>query len=183
VNRRHAFPVIRAASLDHAKWVTTTHAERVQPRDMSADHAIVEEIRSSLRADGRIHNPAEVAVAERAGMVTLRGTVRSLHQRRTAVEIARSVPGVVDVQSQLRIDPRDHWDDGEIRGAALQALISNDGVPDDRVDVSVANGWLTLTGEVKRQSESDAAFAAVYGLDGLGGITNRITVITAGLDG
>ena len=150
---------------------------------MPEDHPIIEEIRSRLRDDPRVHNPAEVAVSERAGAVTLRGTVRSPHQRRTAMQIARSVAGVATVQDQLRIDPRDHWDDAEIRGAALQALVASDGVPEDRVDVGVSAAWLTLKGEVGHQSESDAAFAAVSSVSGIGGITNSIRVVTAGLDG
>jgi osmotically-inducible protein OsmY len=148
---------------------------------MSSPNVITEEIRSALERDPRIAHAAEVAVAEREGTVTLRGTVRSLHQRRTAVEIAKSVAGVQAVEDGLRIDPRDHALDNEVRGAALQAL-ADGGVP-ARVEVDVADGWVTLRGEVKHQHDSDAAFAAVSGITGVGGITNRITVITAGLDG
>ena len=115
--------------------------------------------------------------------MTLRGTVRSLHQRRTAVEIARSVRGVRAVEDELRVDPRDHWTDEELRGAALQALMSDDSVPADWLDAKVTADWVTLTGEVKHQSDSDAAFAAVSRLAGVGGITNEIKVITAGLGG
>jgi osmotically-inducible protein OsmY len=46
--------------------------------------------------------------------------------------------------------------------------------------VNVADRWLTLNGRVKHQSESDAAFEAVSDLPGVGGITNRIVVVTAG---
>jgi osmotically-inducible protein OsmY len=143
---------------------------------------VIEEIRAALDRDPRIAHAAEIAVGEREGMVTLRGTVSSPRQRRTAVEIARSVPGVRSVNDGLRIDPRDHSPDDEIRGAALQALLSDERVP-DRVDVSVANGWLTLKGEVKRQRESDAAFDAVSRVAGVGGITNRIVVVSPGVDG
>ena len=115
--------------------------------------------------------------------MTLRGTVRSLHQRRTAVEIAGSVRGVRAVEDELRADPRDHWRDEELRGAALQALMSDDSVPADRLDVKVTAGWVTLTGETKQQSDSDAALAAVSRLAGVGGITNEIKAITAGLGG
>ena len=84
---------------------------------------------------------------------------------------------------ELRVDLRDRWEDGELRGTALQALIADAGVPADRVEVVVSDGWLTLKGEVKDQSASDAAFAAVSELPGVGGITNEIRVITAGIDG
>ena len=148
---------------------------------MSNSNVIIEDIRAALEHDPRIAHAAEFAVAEREGRVTLRGTVRSAHQRRTAVAIAESARGVRSVGDGLRIDPRDHSRDNEIRGAALQALC-DDGVS-ARVDVAVANGWATLNGEVKQQRESDAAFAAVSGVAGIGGITNRIVVVSPGVGG
>jgi osmotically-inducible protein OsmY len=150
---------------------------------MSNDNVITEEIRATLARDDRIPHPAEVAVSERHGTVILRGSVRSFHQRRAAVKIARSVQGVLTVEDELSVDPRDSWWDNEIRGAALQALMSNPDVPADRIDITVANGWLTLKGEVQHQSETDDAFEAVRRLPGVGGITNEIKVITAGIDG
>ena len=100
---------------------------------MSSRSTVTEEIRAALAADARIVHAADVAAAEREGTVTLRGTVRSLHQRRTAVEMA--------VEDGLRVDPRDRALDNELRGAALQAL-AHHGVP-ARVDVDVSNGWAT----------------------------------------
>jgi osmotically-inducible protein OsmY len=151
-------------------------------RHMANDPVIIESTRDALARDSRIAHAEEIAVAEREGRVTLRGTVRSFHQRRTAVEVARSVPGVRAVDDQLRLDPRDYSRDDEIRGTALQALMSDDGVP-DQVDVKVVSGWLTLKGQVKHQRESDAAFAAASGVPGVGGITNEITVVSPAADG
>ena len=150
---------------------------------MPHDQLITEEIRRALERDPHVHNPKEVAVSESAATVALPGTVRSVHQRRMALEAVRSVRGVHDVRNELRVDPRDHRPDDELRGIALQALIDVDAVPADRIEVSASAGWLTLKGAVKRQEESDAAFRAVAALPGVGGITNRIDVVTAGLDG
>jgi osmotically-inducible protein OsmY len=150
---------------------------------MPNHEVIINDIRARLESDPRIPHPGEVAVSEREGTVTLRGTVRSLHQRRSAVQIAKSTRRVRAVEDELRVDPRDHHEDEELRGAALRALMSNAGVPADRIEATVANGWLTLKGEVKHQSESDAAFEAVCRLHEVGGITNKITVVTTGVDG
>jgi osmotically-inducible protein OsmY len=147
---------------------------------MSDENLITNEIRARLERDDRVPHPAEVAVSQRHGAVILRGSVGTLHQRRAIVKIARAVPGVLAVEDELSVDLRDRWQDNEVRGAALQALMSNDAVPADRIDVTVSNGWLTLTGEAKHQHENDAAFAAVSALPGVGGITNEIKVITAG---
>lgn len=150
---------------------------------MSNDKVIVDEIRAGLDRDPGIPYPAEIAISAREGVVKLRGSVGGFRQRRVAVGVAKSVRGVRAVEDELRVDPRDHWQDNEIRGAALQALISNADAPADRLEVTVADGWLTLKGEVKHQYESDAAFEAVRHLSGVGGITNEIKVITAGIDG
>lgn len=123
---------------------------------MSDNSFISEEIRATLERDQRIPHPAEVAITEQRGPVLLRGSVGSPNQRRAAVRIARSVPGVVAVYDELWVDPRDRWQDNEIRGVALQALMASDDVPADRIDVIVANGWLTLKGEVEHQSENNA---------------------------
>ena len=46
-------------------------------------------------------------------------------------------------------------------------------MPADRIEATVANGWLTLKGEVKHQSQSDAVLDAVCRLPGIGGIMNK----------
>ena len=147
---------------------------------MRDEQVISEEIRARYAQDPRIPHPAEVAVSELNGTVTLRGSVGSFPQRHAAAKIAESVRGVRAVVNELSVDPRDHWDDDELKGAALQALMSRDDLAANQIDVSVGSGWVTLKGRVKRQSESDAAFDAVSELPGVGGIKNEIKVITAG---
>ena len=150
---------------------------------MPDDQTIIGDIRAALEGDSRVHHPREIAISSQAGWVQLRGTAGSPRQRGLAIEIAKSVAGVRHVADELRVDLRDRWEDRELRGAALQALIADASVPADRIEVAVSDGWLTLKGEVKHQAASDAAFAAVSGLPGAGGITNEIKVITAGIDG
>jgi osmotically-inducible protein OsmY len=150
---------------------------------MTSDEIIVEEVRARLERDDRIPHPAEVAVSARSGTVKLRGSVGSFAQRRAAIELAEAVPRVRGVEEELRVDLRDHWQDDEIRGVAIQALMTNPNVPEERIEVTVAEAWLTLKGEVKLQSESNAAFETVSHIPGVGGITNKIAVITAGIDG
>ena len=146
---------------------------------MTSDTTIIEQIRAAYDRDDRIPHPAEIAISEYGGTVTLRGSVGSLHQLHAAAEIAKSARGVRRIDNELSLDPRDRWADGEIRGTALQALMSSHDAA-DHIDVHVADGWLTLKGEVKHQEDSDAAFAVVSKLSGVGGITNEIKVVTAG---
>ena len=150
---------------------------------MPDDQTIIGDIRTVLDGDSRVDHAREIAISSHSGWVLLRGTVGSPRQRGAAIEIAKSVAGVRNVADELRVDLRDRWEDGELRGVALQALIADASVPADRIEVAVSDGWLTLKGEVKHQAASDAAFAIVSRLPGAGGITNEIRVITAGIDG
>ena len=147
---------------------------------MSSESTIIDEIRARYVRDPRLRHPTEVAISERNGTVTLRGTVGSLRQHQAAVDIAKSVSGVSVVQDQLFVDPRDHWEDDELKGAALQALISSSDALAEKIEVRVSAGWVTLSGQVKHQQDSNAAFDAVSRLPRVGGITNKIRVVTAG---
>jgi len=147
---------------------------------MPTDAVVEDEIRGLLSQDPRLPAPDEVAVSATDGAVVLRGTVGSFSQRRAAVSDARKVPGVYDLDDQLQVRLLDdaRRGDAEIRGVALQSLHWDTQVPDDMVDVSVDEGWLTLTGIVNYQFESDAAYEDVAALQGVLGITNKIEVIT-----
>jgi osmotically-inducible protein OsmY len=70
----------------------------------------------------------------------------------------------------------DVWDD-EVRGAAIQSLIRDADVPAERIEVKVSAGWVTLTGTVDYEFQSDAAFDDVAMVKGVGGITNEIKVV------
>jgi osmotically-inducible protein OsmY len=145
---------------------------------MLTDTSMADAVMANLDLDPRIPASLEVAVAADDGIVTLRGTVERFSQRRAAAQDARKVDGVDDVDNQLKVSltGADRRDDDEIRGAALQGLIWDVEVPSDFVDVKVDDGWVTLTGDVSYQFESDAAYADVSSLYGVLGVTNKIVV-------
>ena len=135
-------------------------------------------VTDSLDLDPRIPDPIEIAVSADAGTVMLRGTVERFSQRRAAVQDAKKIDGVYDVDDQLKVSltGADRREDDEIRGVALQALIWDTEVPSDTIDVKVQDGWITLTGDVSFQFQSDAAYDDVSSLYGVYGVTNEIRV-------
>jgi osmotically-inducible protein OsmY len=147
---------------------------------MLTDTPLADAVMASLDRDPRIPDSLEVAVAADDGIVTLRGTVERFSQRRAAAQDAKKVAGVDEVDNQLKVSltGADRRDDDEIRGAALQGLIWDVEVPSDFVDVKVDDGWITLTGNVSYQFESDAAYDDVASLYGIFGVTNEIVVST-----
>lgn len=148
---------------------------------MSIINASTEDaVREVLSLDQRIPDPEQVAVSAEAGLVTLRGTVGSFGQRRAAVHDAANVVGVDDVIDELKVRLLDESrrEDADIRGMALQILMWDADVPAELIDVKVDEGWVTLTGDVSYQFESDAAFEDVADMLGVVGVTNGIRVTT-----
>jgi osmotically-inducible protein OsmY len=66
--------------------------------------------------------------------------------------------------------------DDEIARRAVDLLRWNASVPSDKVRVKVAKGFVTLEGEVDWNYQRDAADAAVRGMMGVTGVSNRITI-------
>ena len=140
---------------------------------------IEDAVREALANDPRLHHSSEVAVMFADDIVTLRGTVGSFGQRLAAVHDARKVQGVVHVDDQIEVrilDP-DGRSDAEVRGMALQAIASDQDAPAELIGVHVADGVVTLRGEVSYQFQSDAAYDDVAGVFGVIGITNAIRVV------
>ena len=136
-----------------------------------------DDVKASLERDPRIPSPAEIAVSDDDGIVTLRGTVERFSQRRAAADDAAKIDGVYKVVNHLKVDllGADSREDDEIRGMALQSLSWDADVPDS-VDAKVQDGWVTLKGNVSYQFQSDAAYDDVSRLYGVYGITNHIVV-------
>ena len=145
---------------------------------MLTDTPLADAVLASLDRDPRIPDSLEIAVDADGGAVTLRGTVESFRQRHAAGEDADIIEGVYEVDNRLKVSltGADRRDDDEIRGIALQSLIWDVEVPADAVNVKVYDGWVTLTGDVSYQFESNAAYEDVAGLYGVIGVTNEIRV-------
>jgi osmotically-inducible protein OsmY len=142
---------------------------------VSTESAVLEAIRS----EPRIPHPEEISVAVDQDAVTLRGTVGSFSQRRAAVRAARKVEGVRYVYDDLVVRLLDaaQRSDAELRGMALQAIAWDTEAPAELIDVKVTDGWVTLSGVVNWQFQSDDAYEDVANLFGVIGITNEIRVL------
>jgi osmotically-inducible protein OsmY len=120
----------------------------------------------------------DIGVSADQGVVTLRGTVASYSQKMAAERVALRVYGVKAVANDLTVHVANAYQrtDTEIAQAAVSALKWHSVVPDDRVTVTVEDGWLALAGTLDWQYQKDAAARAVRELTGVKGITNDIHV-------
>ena len=146
---------------------------------MLANPPLQETVIASLERDPRIPEPLTIAVSAQGNVVTLRGTVETFRQRHAAVDVTRRVEGVREIDDRLHVElgPMNRRQDDEISAAALQKLIRDPKVPADSVEVSVRDGWVTLTGYVEYEPQRLAAYDDVATLDGVTGISDEIALL------
>ena len=141
--------------------------------DMEIQKDVVAELRwePSLRDD-------DIAVGVRDGVVTLAGFVDTYADKWTTERVASRVKGVKAIANDLevKLPSSSTRPDPDLAHAAVDALRWDVAVPQDRIQVKVEKGWLTLEGEVDSFYQKEAAERAVRYLTGIQGVTNLITV-------
>src|SRR5581483_2424473 len=123
-------------------------------------------------------NKAEIGVTVDHGVVTLTGRVDSYPGKLAAERAAKGVNGVraLAEELQIKLDGNNVRTDTEIAQAAADALKWCTAIPDDRITVSVENGWVKLEGDVEWQFQKDEARREVEDIMGVKGVTNFVTV-------
>jgi osmotically-inducible protein OsmY len=144
---------------------------------MKTDTELQRDVLDELKWEPSV-NAAHVGVTVKDGVVTLTGHVSSYAEKYAAEKAAKRVYGVKAVANELdvKLPGSSQRTDEDIAAACVNALKYNLSVPQDKVKVTVNNGWVTLEGEVEWQYQKTAAEAAVRYLAGVVGITNNITV-------
>jgi osmotically-inducible protein OsmY len=124
---------------------------------------------------------AAIGVSADDGVVTLRGTVGSLREKREAKQDAEKVHGVTRVNNDLevRILSEDRREDAELRGAVLQALMLDSLVP-PTIDAKVEHGSVTLTGKANWQYQRDEADFIASNIYGVLDVDNEIELVAPG---
>ncbi|MEU8092711.1 BON domain-containing protein [Micromonospora chalcea] len=141
------------------------------------DQQIQRDVLAELDWDAQTR-ATDVGVTVADGVVTLTGRVDS-YARRWAVErCAHRVRGVRAVASDLEVDltATDRRTDADIAIAAGRALEWDSFVPAERLDVTVAAGWVMLRGEVEFGFQRRTAERELRRLRGVRGVTNLIEV-------
>ncbi|MDW5330476.1 BON domain-containing protein [Plantactinospora sp. KLBMP9567] len=146
-----------------------------------SDIDIQRDVLAELAWDARVR-ASEVGVSVSSGIVTLTGWVDSYAKKWAAERIAHRIRGnrAVANDIEVRLPGTAERTDTDIATAASRALEWDAFVPVDRIQVTAANGWLTLRGEVERGYQKRAAERAVRRLTGVRGVTNLIAVAPAG---
>ena len=121
---------------------------------------------------------ADIGVAVVDGVVTLNGYVQSYAEKLAAERAVRRVAGVDAIAEELKVRyPSDaKTADHEIARRILDMFAWNSLIPQDKIQVKVEHGWVTLTGEVKWHYQSAEAKRVAAQISGGTGMTNSIKI-------
>jgi osmotically-inducible protein OsmY len=141
------------------------------------DQKLRDRVLEALAWDSRIDD-TKIGVTVQNEVVTLTGTVPTYAAKLAAQEAAHRVPEVLDVANDVVVQAPFHLGrtDTELALAVRHALEWDVLVPDQRIRSTIANGWITLEGEVDLLREREDAEGAVRRLAGVIGIHNRIVI-------
>ena len=118
-----------------------------------------------------------IVVKANDGRVTLTGTVPTYYDATLAADDAWTVGGVRDVDNELLVGlVGGAIADIDIAAGCSKALDADKFVPKGSVTADVDDGWVTLTGQVRRHFQRQAAEFAVRRVDGVLGITNDVEI-------
>ena len=147
------------------------------------DSEIKLQVLRELKWDSRI-GWSEIGVEVREGVVTLTGTVNNYVKKLAAQEAAHRINGVLDVANEIEVRPGGIVDrtDTDIARSIRYVLEWDAMVPDERIQSSVSDGWVTLEGDVDSLREREEAEHAVLRMEGIVGVVNKIRVEPRAVD-
>ena len=140
------------------------------------DAELARRVAAELYGDPRIDD-AGIAVFAAEGILTLRGTVGSFHQKREATRAAERVRGVLGVENQIVVEILTHErrEDADLRGDVLEALMLDSQVP-MTVDARVGDGCVVLTGDADWLYQREEAERVAGNVQGVREVVNEILV-------
>lgn len=138
-----------------------------------ADTDLRDRVERQLDWEPRITS-TDLGVATEDGVVTLTGFVNDYGEKLAAERVTLKTYGVRAVANEIEVKPPFRKTDADIASVALTALQARVDVPDEKIKLTVQNGWITLEGSVDWYYQKNAAEFAVKYLSGVKGVTNNI---------
>ncbi len=144
---------------------------------MKTDAQLKDDVTTELDWDPAI-NANQIGVAAKDGVVTLTGHLDTYTEKYAIERAVGRVSGVkaMAMEIDVKLEPGHKRSDTEIAAAVESALKWHSHVPDEKIQVKVEKGWITLKGEVDWDYQRKNAEDAVRPLTGVVGVSNGITL-------
>jgi osmotically-inducible protein OsmY len=129
-------------------------------------------------------NASDIGVRAHDGVVTLSGTVNSYARKINAENAAKKVKGVKALAEDIIVDFGNslNKDDTKLAKSVLKSYQRSDEIPDDKVKITVENGWVNLEGQVAWKYQKDEFQDTIKNIRGIKGVNNLITVESDSID-
>ena len=144
-------------------------------RNSTADKDLRDRVERQLDWEPEITS-TDIGVGANDGVVTLTGFVNTYAEKLAAERVTQRTYGVRAIANDIEVKPIFKKTDTDIASAALNALQARVDVPEEKIKVTVKEGWITLEGTVDWYYEKNAAEFAVKYLSGVRGVTDNIRV-------
>ena len=121
---------------------------------------------------------SQIGVTAKDGVITLTGFVPNYAQKAAAEKAARRVMGVraIAEEIEVRFDTDPKTSDAEIAGRIVDIFKWDVFVRNEKIDVKVEHGWVTLSGAVEWNYQKETAKTVAGRITGVRGVTNLTTV-------
>lgn len=143
-------------------------------QDEIEDYQIERAIETDLAYDDGV-SAHLIDVSSKDGIVTLSGTVDNVMAQDRAIEIAQSIKGVRSVVNKIQVKPVNRTDP-QIRRDVLDILVSDPVTESYDISVSVAEGVVTLSGNVDSWPERKFASDLAKSAKGVVRVVNELDV-------
>jgi osmotically-inducible protein OsmY len=144
---------------------------------MKDDEDLQRNVQNAIKWEPLLH-AAEIGVIVNDGVITLTGIVDSYIKKSEAENAAKNVAGVKAVVEKIEVKFGNSFtkSDNEIAAEVVNALKLGWQIPEDKIKVTVEDGWVTLGGELSWNYQKEAAKKAVSNLAGVRSVTNDIRI-------
>lgn len=141
-------------------------------RDVQLQEAVMERLVGIACLDA-----LEVQVDVREGVARLLGWVASASQAEVIVRLAKQVPGVTNVRSELRAEARPtHREDAALSKAVMQSIAQDADIDTRRLQVLARQGDILLTGWVGTREQYRNAEGNAWWTAGVLNVINHLQV-------
>lgn len=144
---------------------------------MDKDRVLQRKVMAELEWEPKVES-ADIGVAVVDGVVSLNGFVKSYAEKLAAEAAVRRVAGTSPIAEELKVryasdaKTADH----EIAKRISDMFSWNALVPEDKIQVKVEHGWVTLGGEAKWFYQSKEAARVASQISGVTGVANNIRI-------
>lgn len=144
---------------------------------MKSDAQLKHDVVNELEWDPAI-DASHVGVAVNDGVVLLTGHLHTFAEKQAVEQAVKRVAGVraIAIELDVKLDPHHQRGDAEIAAAIETAFKWHAQIPEDRIQVKVEKGHVTLSGEVDWDYQRHNAELVVRPLTGVVGVLNNITL-------